>query len=120
MATSTEPTPDVHRIVLYIDDLDRCPPAIVVKVLQAVHLLLAFPLFVVVVAVDARWLAKSLEQHYGELLSTTRPPSDPAPVPDGARSPAPRWRAPRPMTTSRRSSRSPSGCGRWDPRRVCA
>jgi hypothetical protein len=49
----------INRIVLYIDDLDRCPPERVVKVLQAVHLLLAFPLFVVVVAVDARWLAQS-------------------------------------------------------------
>src|SRR4051794_9487914 len=33
----------INRIVLYIDDLDRCPPAKVVEVLQAVHLLLAFP-----------------------------------------------------------------------------
>ncbi|HEX5715789.1 MAG TPA: P-loop NTPase fold protein, partial [Thermoanaerobaculia bacterium] len=37
----------INRIVLYIDDLDRCPPQKVVEVLQAVHLLLAFPLFVV-------------------------------------------------------------------------
>ncbi len=35
----------VNRIVLYIDDLDRCEPDKVAKVLQAVHLLLAFPLF---------------------------------------------------------------------------
>lgn len=37
-----------RRIVLYIDDLDRCPPDKVVDVLQACHLLLCFPLFVVV------------------------------------------------------------------------
>ncbi|MEZ5024500.1 MAG: P-loop NTPase fold protein [Chitinophagales bacterium] len=42
----------VERIVLYIDDLDRCPPKKVVEVLQAIHLILAFPLFVVVVGVD--------------------------------------------------------------------
>lgn len=59
---------DVERIVLYIDDLDRCPPGRVVDVLQAVNLLLAFPLFVVVVGVDARWLTRSLEQHYREVL----------------------------------------------------
>jgi len=59
----------INRIVLYIDDLDRCPPERVVQVLQAVHLLLAFPLFVVVVAVDARWLAQSLQKHYQELLA---------------------------------------------------
>ena len=59
----------INRIVLYIDDLDRCPPAKVVEVLQAVHLLLAFPLFVVVVGVDARWITRSLEARYRELLA---------------------------------------------------
>ncbi len=49
-----------NRIVLYIDDLDRCPPAKVLEVLEAVHLLLAFELFVVVVAVDSRWLTSAL------------------------------------------------------------
>jgi hypothetical protein len=50
----------IDRIVLYIDDLDRCPTDKVMDVLQAVHLLLAFPLFVVVVGVDPRWLLHSL------------------------------------------------------------
>ncbi len=52
--------PRVDRIVLYIDDLDRCPEDKVMDVLQAVHLLLAFPLFVVVVGVDPRWLLHSV------------------------------------------------------------
>jgi hypothetical protein len=55
--------PPVDRIVLYIDDLDRCPEDKVVDVLQAVHLLLAFPLFIVVVGVDSRWLLHSLQRH---------------------------------------------------------
>jgi peptidoglycan hydrolase-like protein with peptidoglycan-binding domain len=59
---------DVERIVLFIDDLDRCPHGKVVDVLQAVHLLLAFELFVVVVGVDSRWLKQSLQEHYHELL----------------------------------------------------
>jgi hypothetical protein len=58
-ATGTHNPP--NRIILYIDDLDRCPPKKVVEVLEAVHLLLAFELFVVVVAVDTRWLTSSLE-----------------------------------------------------------
>lgn len=58
----------VNRIILYIDDLDRCAPAKVVEVLQAIHLLLAFPLFVVVVGVDARWVQRSIKQRYNELL----------------------------------------------------
>lgn len=57
------------RIVLYIDDLDRCRAQQVVEVLEAVHLLLAFPLFVVVVGVDARWLEQSLLEFYKEKLS---------------------------------------------------
>ena len=52
--------PPVTRIVLYIDDLDRCTEDKVRAVLQAVHLLLAFPLFVCVVAVDPRWLTTCL------------------------------------------------------------
>lgn len=50
----------VDRIILYIDDLDRCPTHKVMEVLQAVHLLLAYPLFVVIVGVDPRWLLHSL------------------------------------------------------------
>ncbi len=49
-----------NRIVLYIDDLDRCPPDTVLEVLEAVHLLLSFRMFVVVVAVDSRWLTSAL------------------------------------------------------------
>ena len=60
-----------RRIILYIDDLDRCPPTRVVEVLQAVHLLLAFPLFVAVVGVDPRWLLRSLERHYRQVLSAS-------------------------------------------------
>lgn len=59
----------VDRIVLYIDDLDRCKPERVIEVLEAVHLLLAFRLFMVVVAVDPRWLRHCLEKHYPDLLT---------------------------------------------------
>jgi predicted nucleic acid-binding Zn-ribbon protein len=59
----------VERIILYIDDLDRCRPERVIEVLEAVHLLLAFKLFMVVVAVDPRWLRRCLEEHYPDLLA---------------------------------------------------
>ncbi|WP_286966740.1 P-loop NTPase fold protein [Flavobacterium sp. UBA4854] len=52
------------RIILYIDDLDRCPEERVVEVLEAVNLLMAFPLFVVIVGVDPRWVKKSLIKKY--------------------------------------------------------
>jgi hypothetical protein len=60
----------IDRIVLYIDDLDRCSPRQVVEVLQAVHLLLALDLFVVVLGVDPRWLVRALSSHYVGMLDT--------------------------------------------------
>ncbi|QRN98316.1 hypothetical protein JRI60_04400 [Archangium violaceum] len=63
-----EKTRRINRIVLYIDDLDRCQTSKVVEVLEAVHLLLSFPLFVVVVSVDGWWLTRSLKVHFQELL----------------------------------------------------
>jgi hypothetical protein len=89
--SSTTTTPDTvlktegqgppNRIVLYIDDLDRCPAERVVEVLEAVHLLLAFELFVVIVAVDTRWLVSAL----------------PRALPDLTADPAGRGEAPSPM-----------------------
>lgn len=67
-SSNDEQLPKIDRIVLYIDDLDRCRADRVIEVLEAVHLLLAFPLFAVVVAVDPRWLRQSLLDHYPRLL----------------------------------------------------
>ncbi|WP_111708944.1 P-loop NTPase fold protein [Lutibacter citreus] len=50
----------LERIILYIDDLDRCSDERVVQVLEAVNLLMAYPLFVVVVGVDPRWVKNAL------------------------------------------------------------
>ncbi|TWC17782.1 MULTISPECIES: P-loop NTPase fold protein [unclassified Pseudomonas] len=67
-AVTAPPFQGFKRIVLFIDDLDRCPPAKVVEVLQAVHLLLGFPLFIVFVAADVRWVNRALNTHYPDLL----------------------------------------------------
>jgi hypothetical protein len=53
-----------ERIVIYIDDLDRCSEAKVYDVLQAIHLLLAFDLFVVVVGVDVGWVQGALARQF--------------------------------------------------------
>lgn len=50
-----------ERVIIYFDDLDRCSEEQVVGILQAIHLLLAFDCFVVVAAVDAKWLKRSLQ-----------------------------------------------------------
>jgi hypothetical protein len=70
-STATEP-PLLNRIVLYIDDLDRCKVETVLKVLEVVHLLLAFPLFVCVVAVDPRWIEQCLREKHSDLFTPSQ------------------------------------------------
>jgi hypothetical protein len=72
-ARNRERPPPLQRIVLYIDDLDRCTPDRVVDVLQAVNLLLTMDLFMVVVAVDPRWLLRSLESHHRDTFADAGP-----------------------------------------------
>jgi sugar-specific transcriptional regulator TrmB len=72
-ASSPTQVQRIERIILYVDDLDRCPPDRVVEVLQAIRLLLSFPLFVVVVGVDVRWVASALHQRFGDLLALDGP-----------------------------------------------
>lgn len=60
----------LERIILYIDDLDRCPDEKVMEVLQAVHLLMAFPLFIVVVGVDKRCVYNAL--NYKNLMQYSK------------------------------------------------
>lgn len=50
----------IKRIILYIDDLDRCSEERIVEVLEAVHLLMAFELFVVVAGIDPTWVKGAL------------------------------------------------------------
>lgn len=82
------PARAVDRVILYIDDLDRCKPMDVVRVLQLVHMLLAFELFVVVVAVDARWVGEALRQSYPWLGHELPDPADASPG-NGAARPRP-------------------------------
>ncbi len=56
------------RVVLLVDDLDRCPPAAVVEVLETIHLHLALDRLAVVLAADARWLLRALAVHHHQLL----------------------------------------------------
>jgi len=63
------------RIVLFVDDLDRCEHHELVKVIEALQLLVKTKLFVVVIAVDPRYVCLSLEKHYGGILNSRTPPS---------------------------------------------
>ena len=57
-------------MIVYVDDLDRCQHGVVVGVLETLKLLLSLPHFVVVVGVDSRWLFRSLQRHFRDLLDT--------------------------------------------------
>jgi hypothetical protein len=63
------------RIVLLIDDLDRCPPDKVVEVLEAAQLLVKTRLFVVVISMDVRYVTRALEAQYKDVLVRSGEPS---------------------------------------------
>lgn len=71
LARGADGIPGIDRIVIYIDDLDRCPASQVVQVLEAVNLLFGFELFVVIVAVDSRWLLRSLNTEFSEAFDAS-------------------------------------------------
>ena len=62
--------PVESRILVLIDDLDRCEPDKAVAVLQAVNLLLNFESFIVCLGIDARVTTAAIEKHYEGLLGT--------------------------------------------------
>ncbi|WP_309231390.1 P-loop NTPase fold protein [Nocardia sp. SYP-A9097] len=68
-AAASDPEATVKRIVLYIDDLDRCAPETVMDVLEAVHFLLALPLFIVVVGIDRRVLESALHLRHRDSIA---------------------------------------------------
>jgi KAP family P-loop domain len=63
------------RIVLFVDDLDRCPPKSVVEMLEVAQLLVKTRLFVVVLAMDVRYVTRSLEDAYHGILVRDGDPS---------------------------------------------
>jgi len=62
---------DNARILVVIDDLDRCEPQKAVEVLQAVKLLLNFDSFIVSLGIDARVITRAVEEHYKNMLGPT-------------------------------------------------
>ncbi|HET7234254.1 MAG TPA: P-loop NTPase fold protein [Longimicrobium sp.] len=56
------------RVLIVIDDLDRCEPDKAVEVLQAINLLLNFDSFIVCMGIDARVITGAVEKHYKDLL----------------------------------------------------
>lgn len=63
------------RVYLIIDDIDRCPPDRVVEILEAAQLLVKSNLFVVILAMDLRYVTRALEKHYEDILVHDGEPS---------------------------------------------
>lgn len=59
-----ELTDEGKRIVVMVDDLDRCPPDAIVQILEAVHVLTDVQGFVFVLALDYEVLIKAVEERY--------------------------------------------------------
>jgi predicted KAP-like P-loop ATPase len=57
-----------ERILVIVDDLDRCEPNRAVEMLKAVKLLLDFDRFMVLLGIDARIVGSAVEKHYENLL----------------------------------------------------
>jgi Cdc6-like AAA superfamily ATPase len=56
------------RILVLIDDLDRCEPDKAVEMLQAIKLLLDFETFIIFLGIDARIVTRAVERHYRGIL----------------------------------------------------
>ncbi|XP_066287412.1 kinase D-interacting substrate of 220 kDa B-like [Branchiostoma lanceolatum] len=59
-----------YRVVVVVDDLDRCPKDRVIKVIEAVGILLSDPnsYFISLLAVDPRIVVKSIEESFGDVM----------------------------------------------------
>ncbi len=55
-----------ERIVVMVDDLDRCAPDRVMNVLEAIHVLTDIEGFVFVLALDREYLTKAIQERYSE------------------------------------------------------
>ena len=59
------------RVIIFIDDLDRCPHEKACEVLEAIMLLLSdddVAPYVIFLGIDARVIVKAIEQRYGDML----------------------------------------------------
>jgi KAP family P-loop domain len=64
------------RVVVFIDDLDRCSEDRIVDVLQAIHLILAQSDFYVVMGIDTEMIHRAIRQHYLAQPGAEKLPAD--------------------------------------------
>ena len=64
---------NVDRLVVLVDDLDRCLPKIAIETLEAIRLFLFVPRAAFVIAVDEGMIEYAVRQHFPDLPVTTGP-----------------------------------------------
>jgi hypothetical protein len=58
--------PESTRVVVFIDDLDRCTDEKIMEILQAIHLILGQSDFYVLLGIDTVMIYRAIEAHYPE------------------------------------------------------
>ena len=64
---------DIDRLVVLVDDLDRCLPQIAIETLEAIRLFLFVPRAAFVIAADEGMIEYAVRQHFPDLPVTTGP-----------------------------------------------
>lgn len=73
-----------ERLVIFVDDLDRCPPAQALQVLEAIKLFLDVRGCVFILALDQELITRAIQSKYRELRAG-EPEEDRQPETEGAR-----------------------------------
>ena len=67
---------DVTRIVVFVDDLDRCLPSSAVQILEAMKLFFDLPGFVFVVGLDQQVIENAVTSRFGSIRPGATPTAD--------------------------------------------
>jgi Cdc6-like AAA superfamily ATPase len=73
---TTRRRPPTHRLIVFVDDLDRCGEQCIVDTLDAIRLVMDIPNVIVVVAIDHRIALRAVAKHYQELADERIRPQD--------------------------------------------
>jgi hypothetical protein len=74
----SEELSNVRRVVVLVDDLDRCLPETVIETLEAIRLFLAVPKMSFVLAADEQRVAEAIRTRFEEHVPSDEAPEDPA------------------------------------------
>lgn len=69
---------NVRRVVVLVDDLDRCLPETVIETLEAIRLFLAVPKMSFVLAADEHRVAEAIRTRFEESVPSDEAPEEPA------------------------------------------